>query len=108
MEYVGIHKVGSGGLCALIGGVVGAGLGWMIGYNSYPSESSANSYPGNSNGGWHINIGSADMSGSGGAVIGFLLGAPIGAAIGSTNKKHRIRGERGEFHKLVKKVRISR
>ena len=39
-----------------------------------------------------------------GAIAGFIIGAPIDAAIGSSNKQHLIQGDREKFRLLQEKM----
>jgi len=89
IESVGIHKRGSGGLGALIGGIAGTGIGALIGVASRPSDDPS---------------GVGGLSVPAGAILGFLFGTSIGAAIGSSNQHHLIQGDHKKFQGLVEKI----
>lgn len=81
IDFVAAHRVGSGGLGALAGGVLGGLLGSAMGYAATPESSFMDK----------------DVGATGGAVFGVILGLPMGAAIGSSNRKIRIGGDREKF-----------
>jgi hypothetical protein len=39
-----------------------------------------------------------------GAILGFLVGTPIGAAVGSSNKQYLIQGDEEKFRSLSEKI----
>ncbi len=93
VDYIGIHKLGSGAVGAIIGGAVGAGLGFVIGAASHKGSNGTLSY-------------NPDTSGAGLGILGFLIGTPIGAAIGSSNKRINILGKREKYDEFLKMVKI--
>ncbi len=88
IESVGIHRKGSGGLGALVGGLGGAGLGAIIGTSDNQ---------GSGNFGHSLAVGA-------GAILGFLVGMPIGAAVGASNTQYLIHGDQEKFHSLTEKI----
>jgi hypothetical protein len=89
IESVGLHKRGSGGIGALIGGILGGGIGALIGVASRPSDDPT---------------GLGGLSVPAGAILGFLVGTPIGAAVGSSNKQYLIEGDEEKFRSLSEKI----
>lgn len=81
IDFVGAHRVGSGGLGALVGGLLGGLLGSAMGY----AATSESDFMGKAGGA------------TGGAVFGVILGLPLGAAVGSSNRKIHIGGDKEKF-----------
>ena len=97
VEYVGIHKVGSGGIGAVVGGLMGVVIGAAIGANS------ASEAPSGSLGSIFDPV-ATGASGLAGALLGSIVGAPLGAAVGTSNKKHFIHGDQEKFQLLVERI----
>lgn len=88
IEYVAMHRVGSGGLGALAGGFLGGLLGGVIAYGA----TSDTAFLGKEGGA------------AGGAALGFIVGLPIGAAAGASNKQKHIGGDREKFNALRRQL----
>lgn len=89
IESIGIHKKGSGGFGTLIGAIAGGGIGAIMGAASRPT---------------HDPTGLGGLAVPAGAILGFLIVTPIGAAVGSSNRQHLIQGDQQKFHLLVEKI----
>jgi len=99
IRYISMRKKGSGGLGALAGLGAGAIIGGAIGSSSKDSPQAHQS------GGFlsGANFEPID-SGTGGAILGGLIGLPVGVAIGSSKKKMMIDGDPARFKLAWEKI----
>lgn len=90
ITFVGIHMKGSGAIGALVGGIVGCGLGILVTKPSNPDP-----------------LGIAEAtSGIAGGGLGLIIGASVGAAIASSNTKYIIDGNKENYKALLKKIAL--
>jgi hypothetical protein len=101
ISYIAMHKGGSGGLGAIIGMVAVAGIMYAM-YNNTSESAASNS---GSSGGFTVRLVPEEVERSGPAVLGGLVGLGVGAAIGSSNKKHRIDGNPAKFDAIAKRIK---
>lgn len=102
ISYVAMHKRGSGGLGAIIGMVAGATLMYYLtDTSSEPSSQNTGSSGGFLQGQMVVAV---DES-IGPAILGGIVGLGVGAAIGSSNKKHRVDGNPAKFDAIAKRIK---
>lgn len=82
----------------LIGGLIGAGIFGIVKYATYTPPT-----------GWSFGPNSPQAAFNEGAVIGFILGLPIGAGIGSNSfKTFKIDGNQEKYELFLQQVRSTK
>lgn len=106
IKQVRIRKRGSVGLGVLIGGAAGAAFAYGIG-SLTPDSGNTGMSSGQSS---QSNVFGSPLKiedyGATEAVFGFVLGAPIGGAIGGSKKSFPIGGDNNKFSEFVKRLNL--
>lgn len=106
IQYIAIHKRGSGLLGAVAGAAAGAGLMYAMSNSSAEPTSSTPSTSSTGNGTFSFAISfTKEAKQVGPTILGGLAGMAIGAAIGTSNRKHFINGSRTNYEEFIRRLK---